>query len=74
VTGSEDVAEQVAGMFVVAPWDTERSEFPDEMSFALTHWGATQGFRQYCGELSGEVVRDFVTTYPFSDSPEPNAA
>jgi hypothetical protein len=32
------------------------------------------GFRQYCGELSGEVVRDFVTTYPFSDSPEPNAA
>jgi hypothetical protein len=44
------------------------------MSFALTHWGATQGFRQYCGELSGEVVRDFVTTHPFSDSPEPNAA
>jgi len=74
VTESEDVAEQVAGKFLVAPWDTERGEFPDGMSFALTHWGATQGFRQYCGELSGEAVRDFVTTHPFSDSPEPNAA
>jgi hypothetical protein len=74
VTESEDVTEQVAGKFVVAPWDTERGDFPEGKSFALTHWGAEQGFRQYCGELSGEVVRDFVTAHPFSDSPEPNAA
>jgi Protein of unknown function (DUF3105) len=74
VTESEEVAEQVAGKFLVAPWDTERGEFPDGKSFALTHWGAEQAFRQYCGELSGEAVRDFVTAHPFSDSPEPNAA
>ena len=72
--GDDDVTEAVAGKFLVAPWDTERGEFPDGKSFALTHWGAEQGFRQYCGELSGEVVRDFVTAHPFSDSPEPNAA
>ncbi|HEX2362184.1 MAG TPA: DUF3105 domain-containing protein [Jiangellaceae bacterium] len=74
VTDGEDVREQVAGKFIVAPWDSERGAFPDGMSFALTHWGAEQGFRQYCGELSGEVVRDFVTAHPFSDAPEPNAA
>jgi hypothetical protein len=74
VTESEEVSEQVAGKFLVAPWDTERGEFPDGRSFALTHWGAEHGVRQYCGELSGEVVRDFVTAHPFSDSPEPNAA
>jgi hypothetical protein len=74
VTESDEVSEQVAGKFLVAPWDTERGEFPEGNSFALTHWGAEQGFRQYCGDLSGEVVRDFVTAHPFSDSPEPNAA
>ena len=74
VTESDEVREQVAGKFVVAPWDTERGDFPDGRSFALTHWGAEQGFRQFCGELSGEAVRDFVTAHPFSDSPEPNAA
>ena len=74
VSESDEVSEQVAGKFLVAPWDTERGEFPEGKSFALTHWGAEQGFRQYCGDLSGEVVRDFVTAHPFSDSPEPNAA
>ncbi len=74
VTQAEELREQVAGKFVVAPWDSERGEFPDGKSFALTHWGAQQGFRQYCGELSGEAVRDFVTAHPFNDSPEPNAA
>jgi hypothetical protein len=64
----------VGGKFLVAAWDTERGEFPDGASYALTHWGAEQGFRQYCGDLSGEIVRDFVTEHPFSDSPEPFAA
>ncbi|HMG30377.1 MAG TPA: DUF3105 domain-containing protein [Jiangellaceae bacterium] len=71
VTDDEELAEAVNGKFIVAPWDTERGEFPDGATYALTHWGAEQGFRQYCGELSGEVVRDFVTAHPSSDSPEP---
>jgi hypothetical protein len=74
VTESEEVAKQVGGKFLIAPWDTERGEFSDGKSFALTHWGAERAFRQYCGDLSGEAVRDFVTAHPFSDAPEPNAA
>ncbi len=75
VTESDDVSDDVAGKFVVAPWDAERSEgaFPEGMQFALSHWGVENSFRQYCGELSGEAVRDFVQDHPFSDSPEPNA-
>lgn len=74
VTSSEDVAEQVSGRyFTVAAWDTTRGEFPEGKSYALTHWGADSAHRQYCGELSGEVVRDFVTAYPASDAPEPGA-
>ena len=69
-----DLQAEVGGKFLVAAWDTERGEFPDGASYALTHWGAEQGFRQYCGDLSGEIVRDFVTEHPFSDSPEPFAA
>lgn len=74
VTGEEEIADSVAGKFLIAPWDTERGDFPDDMSYAISHWGAEQGFRQYCGDLSGAVVRDFVTAHPFSDSPEPNGA
>ena len=72
---SDDVSDQVAGKFIVAPWDPERAEgaFPDGKSYALSHWGAETAFRQYCGDLSGEAVRDFVQDHPFSDSPEPNA-
>ena len=71
VTDDEELADAVNGKFIVAPWDTERGEFPNGATYALTHWGAEQGFRQYCGELSGEVVRDFVAAHPSSDSPEP---
>lgn len=74
VTTDEDLAEAVNGKFIVAPWDTEKGAFPDGMTYALAHWGAEQGFRQYCGDLSGEVVRDFVTEHPSSDAPEPFGA
>lgn len=67
----EEVAEETAGKFIVAPWDPARGELPEGKAYALTHWGAEQGFRQYCGDLSGEVVRDFVVAHPTSDSPEP---
>jgi hypothetical protein len=74
VTDDEDVAEAVNGKFIVAPWDVERGALPDGTAYALTHWGAEQGYRQHCGDLSGEVVRDFVTAHPSSDAPEPFGA
>jgi hypothetical protein len=74
VTSDEDVTESVNGKFIVAPWDVERGALPDGTTYALTHWGAEEGFRQHCGELSGEVVRDFVTAHPSSDAPEPFGA
>jgi len=70
--------------FIAAPWTSEDGEpFPDDKHVALTHWsmGGTngnpegqQGVWQYCSDVSGEVVDDFMQDYPYSDSPEPNAA
>ena len=70
--------------FIAAPWTSEDGEpFPDDTHVALTHWsmGGTngnpegqQGVWQYCSAVSGEVVDEFMTQYPYSDSPEPNAA
>lgn len=65
---------QTRGKFIVAPWDEERGRLPEGKHFALTHWGAEQGHRQLCGGLSGKTVEDFVTEYPATDAPEPNAA
>lgn len=72
-----DLAERVseepatAGKFKVTAWDASYGEFPDGKRFGITHWGADQGYRQLCGELSGEAVGDFVEAYPASNSPEP---
>jgi hypothetical protein len=66
-----ELQEEVGGKFLIAPWDTDRGEFPEGKAYALTHWGAEQGFKQYCGDLSGEAVRDFLTEHPLTDSPEP---
>jgi hypothetical protein len=62
------------GKFIAVAWDASRGEMPDGRTVALSHWGAEDGARQYCGGVSGEVVRDFVTDWPASNSPEPNAA
>lgn len=69
---------------MIAPWTEEdQGEFPDGARIALTHWslGGTNGnpdgqtgVSQYCTEVSGEAVDQFVVDYPFSDAPEPNAA
>lgn len=69
------VEEQVTGgKFIVAPWDSARGEFPEGKSFALTHWTRDDGGkRQYCEQISGEVVSDFIQEFPYTDSPEPNA-
>jgi hypothetical protein len=70
--------------FIAAPWTSEDGEpFPDDTHVALTHWsmGGTngnpegqRGVWQYCTDVSGEAVEEFMKDYPYSDSPEPNAA
>jgi hypothetical protein len=83
------IADEYAGTdpkdkVMVAPWTEDDGEaFPDGAHVALTHWslGGTHGnpdgqlgVWQYCTEVSGEAVDQFVVDYPYSDSPEPNAA
>lgn len=67
--------------FIVAPWIAGDGEpLPKGMHVAITHWSMKgagdngQGILQYCGAPSGEAVAKFVEDYPFTDSPEPNAA
>ena len=71
--------------FIAAPWTSEDgADFPQGSHIALTHWSAggtsggepsdQEGIWQYCEAPSGEAVASFVEDYPFTDSPEPNAA
>lgn len=62
------------GKFIVSAWDDARGAFPAGRTVALSHWGATQGYRQLCGAVSGEVVKTFVASHPWKDAPEPDAA
>ncbi|MGN6244782.1 MAG: DUF3105 domain-containing protein [Motilibacteraceae bacterium] len=62
------------GKFIAAPWDPAYGAFPAGKSYALSHWGQKQGYRQICGQLSGQVVQDFVKAHPYTDSPEPQSA
>ncbi len=68
--------------FIVAPLPEAYGALPAGKSFALSHWSATTdatsgavqsqaGHRLICGELSGEAVQNFVTTFPRTDAPEP---
>ncbi|MGZ4609469.1 MAG: DUF3105 domain-containing protein [Actinomycetes bacterium] len=57
--------------FIVSAWDDAYGRFPSGKHVALSHWGTKQGHRQLCGKVSGEAVQKFITSYPFSDSPEP---
>lgn len=63
-----------SGKFIVSAWDDAYGDFPQGKHVALSHWGAQQGHRQLCGQVSGAVVEDFVKKFPASDAPEPNAA
>ena len=62
------------GKFIVSAWDDAYGKFPSGKHVALSHWGAKEGYRQLCGQVSGEVVASFVKKYPASNAPEPNAA
>jgi hypothetical protein len=62
------------GKFIVSKWDNGYGDFPDDMNVALVHWGAQDSYRQMCGQVSGEVIEQFVEDHPASNAPEPNAA
>ena len=69
--------------FIAAPWTSADGEaFPDGMNVAFSHWsvggdgdpsGEQTGVWQYCSKTSGEALNDFMTDYPYLDSPEPGA-
>jgi hypothetical protein len=70
--------------FKAVPWTSEDGEpFPDGQHVAINHWSAggsgetdpsTQlGVWQYCSEPSGAALEAFMTEYPYTDSPEPDA-
>ena len=64
---------ETGGKFIVSAWDDAYGAFPKGKTVGLSHWGAKNGHRQLCGTVSGEAVKAFVTAYPSSDAPEPNA-
>nr|WP_246322026.1 DUF3105 domain-containing protein [Nocardioides panzhihuensis] len=61
----------------------KKTEFPSGTHIAMTHWYADpanpteastqKGVFQYCEGVSGEAIKDFMTTYPYTDTPEPQA-
>jgi len=59
--------------FIVSAWDDAYGDFPDGKHVAMSHWGAEQGHRRLCGEVSGAAINDFIEQFPASDAPEPNA-
>jgi hypothetical protein len=74
-----------ANKFIVSAWDPSYGSFPAGKKFALSHWSATlgpdrtavasqAGHRELCGDLSGEVVKTFITKFPRTSAPEPGAA
>lgn len=70
--------------FKAAPWtESDGKDFPKGQHVAYTHWsvggtgdGATGqqvGVWQYCTAPSGAALETFMDTYPYTDSPEPDA-
>jgi len=68
--------------FIAAPWSsTDGTAFPDGKHIALTRWTADagdpgdqskqRGNWQYCGAVSGSVIKKFFDTWPNDESPEP---
>ncbi len=61
---------------IIAPWTSEDTgdDFPGDTHLAFTHWSAgadgQEGVWQYCEQVSGAVVVDFMDEYPSTDSPE----
>ena len=78
--------ENLRDKFIAAPWkssDEDGAKLPDGQHVAFTHWSAggngvtdatkQVGAFQYCSDVSGAALSKFMDTYPYTDSPEPNA-
>ncbi len=70
--------------FIAAPWgESDGAGFPDGKNVVLARWTADsanpadlasqKGVRQSCSSVSGAAIADFMTKYPSTNSPEPNA-
>lgn len=57
---------------IVAAWEPARADFPAG-SVAMSHWSRDAAHRQYCEQVSGEVIADFVEQFPSTDAPEHDA-
>ena len=75
----KDIADQgnklseASGKFKVVEWDASRGAFPADKPYALAHWAKDAGHRQLCGDVSGQVIIDFVKKFPKDDTQEPGA-
>ena len=70
----------LSSKFIAAPYTAKDGgpAWPAGKKFALSHWGGGEpkeqkGYRQFCGSISGEAVKQFTDKYPATNSPEPNA-
>ena len=69
--------------FIAAPYSATDGTFPDGKNVVLARWTANpsnpsdqaqqKGVRQSCTKVSGQAITEFMTAYPYTDSPEPNA-
>ena len=59
--------------FIVSAWDDSYGKFPSGKHLGMSHWGAQASAIQLCGKVSGDAVQKFMTQFPASDAPEPNA-
>ncbi len=81
LAGKFDDNDNLRSKFKAVPWtETDGAAFPEGQHIAFTHWsvgdgeeGSQEGIWQYCSETSGEALETFMTDYPYTDSPEPNA-
>ena len=66
--------------FIAAPWKPgDGAAWPDGKHVAFSHWSGGQdpkeyqGHRQFCGDVSGDALKQFIEKYPADDAPEPGA-
>jgi Protein of unknown function (DUF3105) len=70
--------EAANGKFIAAPFkSTDGAAWPAGKNIAFSHWsggaeGQALGHRQFCGEVSGEALNQFIEKYPSMDAQEPN--
>lgn len=78
-TAIQAVADKLgtSSYFMAVPWTkADGKPFPSGRHIALTHWTGPQrqqGVTQYCGGVSGAVVKSFLDAYPPMDAPEPGS-